>query len=50
VIIFAEVYKLYIDDIKTFETEVLRERLKRKPPILAICSGTWTIKQMEYRF
>ena len=42
-IIFAGGYRLYTDDIKTFETEVLRESLKRKLPILAICCGMWTV-------
>ena len=42
-IIFAGGYRLYTDDIKTFETEVLRETLKRKLPILAICCGMWTV-------
>ena len=42
-IIFAGGYRLYTDDIKTFETEVLREALKRKLPILAICCGMWTV-------
>ena len=42
-IIFAGGYRLYSDDIKTFEIEVLRETLKRKLPILAICCGMWTV-------
>ena len=34
---------MYTKEIKNFETEVLKETLKRKIPILAICCGMWTV-------
>jgi gamma-glutamyl-gamma-aminobutyrate hydrolase PuuD len=42
-VIFAGGYRLYTNEIKNFETEVLEETLKRKLPILAICCGMWTV-------
>lgn len=42
-VVFAGGYRLYTDEIKKFETEVLEESLKRELPILAICCGMWTI-------
>ncbi len=42
-VVFAGGYRLYTDEIKSFEMEVLEETLKRKLPILAICCGMWTI-------
>ncbi len=42
-VIFAGGYRMYTKEIKNFETEVLRETLKRKIPILAICCGMWTV-------
>ena len=34
---------MYTDEIAKFETEVLKETLERKIPILAICCGMWTV-------
>ena len=42
-VIFAGGYRMYTDEIRKFETEVLKETLKRKIPILAICCGMWTV-------
>jgi gamma-glutamyl-gamma-aminobutyrate hydrolase PuuD len=42
-VIFAGGYRFYTDEIRKFEIEVLKETLKRKLPILAICCGMWTI-------
>ena len=42
-VVFAGGYRLYSDEIKIFETEVLKQTLNRKLPILAICCGMWTI-------
>jgi gamma-glutamyl-gamma-aminobutyrate hydrolase PuuD len=42
-VVFAGGYRLYTDEIRNFEIEVLKETLKRKLPILAICCGMWTI-------
>ena len=42
-IVFAGGYRLYSNEIKNFETKVLKESLKRKLPILGICCGMWTI-------
>ena len=42
-VIFAGGYRMYTKEIKNFETEVLKETLKRKIPILAICCGMWTV-------
>ena len=42
-VVFAGGYRLYTNEIKDFETEVLEETLKRKLPILAICCGMWTV-------
>lgn len=43
VVVFAGGYRLYTDEIKKFETEVLQESLKKNLPILAICCGMWTV-------
>lgn len=42
-IIFAGGYRMYTEEIKNFEFEVMKECLKRKLPILAICCGMWTV-------
>ncbi len=42
-IVFAGGYRLYTDEIRKLETEVLKESLNRKLPILAICCGMWTV-------
>ena len=42
-IVFAGGYRLYTDQIKNFEKEVLKSALNRKLPILAICCGMWTV-------
>ena len=42
-VVFAGGYRMYTDEIKNFETDVLKETLKRKIPILAICCGMWTV-------
>ena len=42
-VVFAGGYRLYTEEIRKFETEVLEEALNRKLPILAICCGMWTV-------
>jgi len=42
-VVFAGGYRLYTDEIKEFETRVLKEALKKNLPILAICCGMWTV-------
>ena len=42
-IIFAGGYRMYTEEIKNFEFEVMNESLKREIPILAICCGMWTV-------
>ena len=42
-IIFGGGYRLYTDEIRKFETDVLEIALSRGLPILAICCGMWTV-------
>lgn len=42
-IVFAGGYRLYTEEIKNFEINVLNESLERNLPILGICCGMWTI-------
>ena len=42
-VVFAGGYRLYTDEIKTFETNFMRATVKEKIPILAICCGMWTV-------
>lgn len=42
-VVFAGGYRLYTKEIKNFEIEVLKETLKKRLPILAICCGMWTV-------
>lgn len=42
-IIFAGGYRLYTNEIRDFEYNVMRIALNKKIPILAICCGMWTV-------
>ena len=42
-VVFAGGYRMYTDEIKNFEKEVLKISLRRNYKILGICCGMWTI-------